>query len=267
MDIKGFLLGIMPLNSCWSSQDDNDIGNLWIGTRTVREKTEELKKLSPEIIISLLHHPDSYFAESERAHDWLIHNCHMIMLGHLHRSDVKTVSAISGQSVIINAGAAYQGSNKPCRVWFITLNTEKQTVKLKPMKYVDGPQFDTWVLDTGVFPEPHIKEVQLPSFLQSSLLQHQSITQPVTTPATNPVVQTRSVGKLPNKNDVLNLLNRLLPAQLETVIFTYDMPTAYISQNATPAEKAISLIRYAGQSNELTKLLDVIYEVAPHFRR
>ncbi|NER94592.1 MAG: 5'-methylthioadenosine/S-adenosylhomocysteine nucleosidase [Symploca sp. SIO1B1] len=66
---------------------------------------------------------------------------------------------------------------------------------------------------------------------------------------------------------VLDLLNRLLPSQLDTVIFRYDFELAHLP-NGTHSQRSIGLIRYALQKEgaDLSQLLTVIYTVAPHMR-
>ncbi|NEP14800.1 MAG: 5'-methylthioadenosine/S-adenosylhomocysteine nucleosidase [Symploca sp. SIO2C1] len=69
------------------------------------------------------------------------------------------------------------------------------------------------------------------------------------------------------KEQVLGLLNRLLPSQLDTVIFRYDVELAHLS-NGTPNQRSIELIRYALQKEgtDLSQLLTVIYTVVPHMK-
>ncbi|NEP11688.1 MAG: hypothetical protein F6K14_16040 [Symploca sp. SIO2C1] len=66
----------------------------------------------------------------------------------------------------------------------------------------------------------------------------------------------------------LDLLNRLLPSQLDTVIFKYGVELAHLSDGA-PSQRSIELIRYALQkeSADLLQLLRVIYKVAPHLKK
>jgi len=66
---------------------------------------------------------------------------------------------------------------------------------------------------------------------------------------------------------VLDLLNQLLPSQLESVILRYDIEFAHLS-NETPSQRSIELIRYALQKEgaDLSQLLTVIYTVAPHMQ-
>jgi nucleoside phosphorylase len=67
------------------------------------------------------------------------------------------------------------------------------------------------------------------------------------------------------KEYILDLLNRLIPSQFDTVIFKYDVDSAHLS-NGTQNQRAIELIRYAIQKEgaDLAQLLQVIYKVAPH---
>ena len=67
------------------------------------------------------------------------------------------------------------------------------------------------------------------------------------------------------KKYILDLLNRLIPSQFDTVIFYYDVDVAHLS-NGTQNQRAIELIRYAIQKEgaDLAQLLQVIYKVAPH---
>jgi hypothetical protein len=73
---------------------------------------------------------------------------------------------------------------------------------------------------------------------------------------------------VPRRKYVLTLLKGFLPSQFEEVVFTYDMPHAYLPTNVSQVEKAIAVIRYALQQEgeNISKLLDTIYTVAPHFR-
>ena len=69
------------------------------------------------------------------------------------------------------------------------------------------------------------------------------------------------------KEYILDLLNRLIPSQFDTVIFKYDVDSAHLS-NGTQNQRAIELIRYAIQKEgaDLAQLLQVIYKVAPHLK-
>lgn len=72
-----------------------------------------------------------------------------------------------------------------------------------------------------------------------------------------------------SKSHALKLLQTLLPAQFETVVFRYDVPPADMTNRAPQSQLAIEVIRYAEQveGKSLARLFQVIYEVAPHLKR
>jgi nucleoside phosphorylase len=69
------------------------------------------------------------------------------------------------------------------------------------------------------------------------------------------------------KADLLDLLNRLMPSQWDTVIFKYGVEAAHLS-NGTQNQKSIELIQYGIQKegDNLSELLTVVYTVAPHLK-
>ena len=85
-----------------------------------------------------------------------------------------------------------------------------------------------------------------------------------------PAIGMTQINNLPlpeRKEYILDLLNRLIPSQFDTVIFKYDVDSAHLS-NGTQNQRAIELIRYAIQKEggDLAQLLQVIYKVAPHLK-
>jgi nucleoside phosphorylase len=81
------------------------------------------------------------------------------------------------------------------------------------------------------------------------------------------MTQINNVPVQERKEYILDLLNRLIPSQLDTVIFKYDVDSAHLS-NGTQNQRAIDLIRYAIQREgaDLSQLLQVIYKVASHLK-
>lgn len=164
--IKDFPIGILPINSAFLSKDDHDQGKLWIGVRTVRERIEYLKRLTPcpQLSIALLHHPFDFLHDSEEARAWLHNECHIILIGHKHRNNIQFVSSPDGSIIEIQAGAAYQGSNKQCLCFFVTLDIKKWEIYLNPLQYIDKPKAKNWLIQPSVFPEAtnHIGVCNLP---------------------------------------------------------------------------------------------------------
>lgn len=89
-----------------------------------------------------------------------------------------------------------------------------------------------------------------------------------------PITLTRNVeGVAPQSTalgdeQVLELLERLLPVHFQKVLFLYKIPKEILPIGVSQTEKAMALLEYALQTEgaQLTQLLKVIYKVAPHFR-
>ncbi|HRX63145.1 MAG TPA: DUF4062 domain-containing protein [Candidatus Competibacter sp.] len=65
-----------------------------------------------------------------------------------------------------------------------------------------------------------------------------------------------------------DLLNKLLPAQFDEVVFRYDVPPQHLTQGVAQSQRAIAVIQYAigCEGESLTQLLSTINQVAPHLR-
>ena len=67
----------------------------------------------------------------------------------------------------------------------------------------------------------------------------------------------------------LTLLKSLLPGQFDEVVFTYNMPNAYLPATMPQVQKAIVLIQWAEQreGEAISELLNIIFEIHPRFMR
>lgn len=148
----GLKLGILPLNSAWFSNDDDDRGKLWIGGRLVRERAETLRGIGAEVILGLAHHPLADLHESDTAGAWIKNECDIFLRGHLHSAEVEAIASEAGSLLEIAAGATYQGSFWPCRAFMGSLDWQHKTVSVEPIRYVGNPAANTWVLDVEAFP-------------------------------------------------------------------------------------------------------------------
>ncbi len=65
---------------------------------------------------------------------------------------------------------------------------------------------------------------------------------------------------------VADLLNQLLPGQLQEVMFRYNVPQQHLPLNVAQSQQAIAVIQYALQreGEDLKQLLNTIGQVAPH---
>jgi calcineurin-like phosphoesterase family protein len=152
-------LGILPLNTAWFAQDDQDAGKLLIGEPVVRAGLNVLAGAT--LRISLMHHPVSDLSELERRliGERLAENCHFVLRGHLHDTEAQKISTAYQQSLSLAAGASYQGRTPyQNRALFVEAEVvpEQQLVQVRPypIRY-EMTGHDRWTLDTSVFPRSY----------------------------------------------------------------------------------------------------------------
>lgn len=114
LEIEGMQVALLGLNSALMSGrpkdsrgDVDDYGNLIVGEPQVYDG---LKLIAPaDICIAVLHHPFNWLAtfDRERVENRLIRDCHFILCGHLHNANVTVQQGLSGQGIIIPAGASH----------------------------------------------------------------------------------------------------------------------------------------------------------------
>ncbi|MFZ1416276.1 MAG: metallophosphoesterase [Defluviicoccus sp.] len=149
--VGGHTLGIVPINSALFCQSDDDHEKLWIGRRCLDLAASELQKLDANLRLALIHHPLDWLSGHERSNikAKLQDHVDVILRGHLHETDIESVTGITGNVVHLAAGAAYQTRQWPNRALYVTFDGNGLTVF--PIRYEDKPQ-EVWTVDTSVFP-------------------------------------------------------------------------------------------------------------------
>ena len=96
---------------------------------------------------------------------------------------------------------------------------------------------------------------------------HEAVPKASTSKPASGMTQIKNVPVQEPKEHMLDLLNRLMPSQFDTVIFKYGVEPGHLS-NGSQNQRAISLIQYAIQKEgaDLGQLLKVIYTVVPHLK-
>ena len=151
-DVNGSRIGILPVNSALFCQGDDDHAKLWIGRRCLDEALTELRTLGGEFNIALLHHPLAWLhdAEASNVRAVLQEGVDVILRGHLHETDVESVTGVAGQALHMAAGAAYEPRSRwPKRALYAT--AENGSVCIFPIRYEDQPR-EVWTVDPSVFP-------------------------------------------------------------------------------------------------------------------
>lgn len=160
VEIRGFTLGILPINSCIFALDGFDREKLWIGRRSVRDAVKSLNQTNARLKLALLHHPFDWLHPEDRTpvKSELQEGVDVILRGHLHEPDAEFIQSPSGKALHIAAGATYQSSH-PKRAWYCTVSGAK--IKCFPIRFEDTPK-PVWVVDPSQFPREPDHEGCLP---------------------------------------------------------------------------------------------------------
>lgn len=102
-------ISVLLLDSCWLSEGgESDIGNILIGDRQVIDASAQCK--IPALKFALAHHPLSWLRDFEQVviENRLIENTHVMLRGHVHSSDLRSVEAREKRITVFTAGAAFE---------------------------------------------------------------------------------------------------------------------------------------------------------------
>lgn len=106
-DINGFNVGIVGLNSVWSSRggSDEDRGRLWLGTYQISKAYNKIKNTTFSIVIS--HHPPDWFTfmEEKLMCKYIRNEFQFYLFGHEHEEWVTPIE----NYIRITSGALYNG--------------------------------------------------------------------------------------------------------------------------------------------------------------
>lgn len=133
-EINGFKVGIIGLNSSWSSSSDGEKGNLWLGTYQILSSYDSIKDAI--FSISLIHHPPNWFTEFEelditrhieRMSNFCLH-------GHEHKEWITRID----NHIRISSGALYNGHRNENVYNFVRYFPEEYRGEIFLRKYDNG---------------------------------------------------------------------------------------------------------------------------------
>lgn len=126
-------IGVVGLNSAWSSQGDGEQGKLWIGKNQMEQALESIKGADFKIAVS--HHPHSWLHENEK--NWikerLQSNFQLYLHGHEHTDWFEELK----NHTVISAGATYQGTKKSNGYSWISIDFKSRGGKIYLRTYSD----------------------------------------------------------------------------------------------------------------------------------
>ena len=160
-------IGILPLNSAWFAQDDQDSGKLFVGEGLLRAGLAHIK--DAKVRLAMMHHPLSDLSDIERRHiqELIQEHCHFLLRGHLHDNEP------SGSAAPTPDHGAGRRGRLPGPAWSTRTAHVRRgrpgrrepvcRVRPYPIRY-ELTGHDRWTLDTGVFPKSY------PTYLETLTL-------------------------------------------------------------------------------------------------
>lgn len=149
LEYSGRTISITGLNSAAFCFDDHDYGKLWLGRRAVDRIPETS---TADLRLAVVHHPLDWMHQSEQpiVKASLRDRFDCILSGHLHQTDVESISGTFGSCVHLTAGASYQTSQWPNTAMFVSF--ESNQLKIFPIKFVESPRA-RWTVDSSIYPD------------------------------------------------------------------------------------------------------------------
>ncbi|WP_233853526.1 tetratricopeptide repeat protein [Paraburkholderia sp. HD33-4] len=152
VEVHGRRIAVLSLNSALFCQDESDYAKLLLGRRCLDAALNELGAHEVDLKLALIHHPLDWLSDVERSNIRASLQGHLdvVLRGHLHETDVDTVTSITGTTLHFAAGAAYQTRKWPNRALYVTLE-DSGSLRVFPIRYEDSP-VEIWTVDPSVFP-------------------------------------------------------------------------------------------------------------------
>jgi predicted phosphodiesterase len=161
IEVRGFKIGILPINTALFCRDKDDYGKLWVGRRCLEPAIKELTAYKKDFRFALMHHPLDWLnsTESSNIKAKLQGNVDFVLRGHLHLDEIETVASVQGTTTRMAAGASYDTREWPNRALYCSI--EGDIAKILPIRYEDSPD-EVWTIDPSLFPHDPRHEISFP---------------------------------------------------------------------------------------------------------
>ena len=155
IDLAGFRVCVLELNSAWLSGDSDRQGNLLIGERQVIEAIETADKADPHLLVALTHHPTDWLAEFDRiaCTNRLVPQVDVFHTGHLHAHQAYIMLIPGYQCLHSAAGSSHETRHYKNSYNLLEYHLGDGTCKIRQFEYRT---------DAGIFQELPGIECELP---------------------------------------------------------------------------------------------------------
>lgn len=141
-EVNGWDVGVLCLNTAWTSRDDQDRGRLVLGRPQVTELLEATR--TADVRIALMHHPLTDLSEADRkvVRGILRERVDFVLRGHLHEADLERAVTPDGARTTFAAGATWAGHAWKNGFLTVTLRPDTDTADVEAWAYGGG--VDGW---------------------------------------------------------------------------------------------------------------------------
>ena len=155
IDLDGFRVCILELNSAWLSGDKDRQGSLLVGERQVIEAVEAAEKVNPHLSVALTHHPMDWLAEFDRiaCTNRLVPQVDVFHSGHLHMHQAFIMLIPGSQCLHSAAGSSHETRHYKNSYNLLEYHLGDGTCKIRQFEYRT---------DAGIFQELPGIECELP---------------------------------------------------------------------------------------------------------
>ena len=110
LDLGGFRVCVLELNSTWLSGPQDQAGNLVIGERQIISALDAAEHHSPHLLVALSHHPPDWLAEFDSVvcGNRLVQRIDIFHTGHLHRHETSIALKSRSQCLHSAAGSTHE---------------------------------------------------------------------------------------------------------------------------------------------------------------
>ncbi len=156
IEVNGLKIGIACVNSAWRSSGKGGVekGKMVIGKQTIIDSYESIS--DSDIKICMFHHPLDWLVEDDKAEvEKCINDFNIILNGHIHESDTKSLIAYNGLSLFNTCGKFDNSKDIYNGYSIISINPYNKDCNVILRRYMDYPRncFDaaTNVYEEGMF--------------------------------------------------------------------------------------------------------------------
>lgn len=141
LDVDGFGIAVVGLNSAWLCGGDDDFGHILVGERQALDSLQILNGRQDNLVIGLIHHPMSWLCDFDQTpfRARFVRRCDFMHRGHLHDPRVSLVQYLSGETCVeIGAGPTYSGRQFKNSYSVVILDLSLSAATVYSYGYVDG---------------------------------------------------------------------------------------------------------------------------------